>query len=109
MTPTDTNAVKADVLPRLMRPSSICTMVRRKRAQMGTPKRGETRDHRAAPGTASSREMAQVQRDAALVMLMEQKRVMARTRKMRPRPPPGLVGVRKGWRRSVYGYRRRGE
>lgn len=62
---------------------------------MGTPKRAETRDHRAAPGTASSREMAQVQRDAALVMLMEQKRVMARTRKMRPRPPPGLVGVRK--------------
>lgn len=43
-----------------------------------------------APGMASSRAKAQVQRDAATVMLMEQKIVITRTKNMSARPPPGL-------------------
>jgi hypothetical protein len=41
-TPTETKAVKALVLPRLINPRSICTMVTKPKALTGTPRRGFT-------------------------------------------------------------------
>lgn len=89
ITPTETNARKADDEPRLMRPSSICTAVVSTSDQMGVPWRVSTLDQRRETGMALSRAKAQVQRDAATVMEMEQKSVMTSTRKVSPRPPPG--------------------
>lgn len=89
MTPTDTNAVNADEEPKLMRPSSICTTVTRMRAFSGTPRVVLTVAKTEEQGSARSRAKAHVQRDAATVMEMLQKRVMTRTRNVRPRPAPG--------------------
>lgn len=72
-----------------MRPSSIWTIVTRAREYTGTERRFETMAKSFAPGMASSRAKAQVQRDAATVMEMEQKAVTPRTRKTKPKPPPG--------------------
>jgi len=89
MTPTETKARKALVLPRLMRPRSICTMVTRMRALNGTPSLLLTFEKNLEPGMASSRANAHVQRDAATVMEMEQNMVIIRTRKVSANPPPG--------------------
>lgn len=88
-TPTEMKAVNADVEPMLTSPSNIWTTVTRAKAQTGTPRRLSTLDHSGEPGIASSRAKAQVHREAATVMLIEQRTVMTSTRNMRPRPPPG--------------------
>lgn len=89
MTPTLTNARNADEEPRFTTPNNIWMAVVRPSAQMGAPWRESTLDQRRSSGIALSRENAQVHRDAATVAEMEQKKVMTRTRKVKPRPPPG--------------------
>lgn len=89
ITPTETNAKKAELLPKLISPSNNWIKVVSTSAQMGVPCFLSTRDHSVANGMALSRAKAHVHRDAATVMEMEQKKVMIRMRKVRPRPPPG--------------------
>lgn len=59
------------------------------RAKMGVPCRTSTLDHSRDKGRALSRANAQVHREAATVMEIEQNSVITRTRNVRPRPPPG--------------------
>lgn len=89
MTPTETKARKALVLPRLIRPRRSCTSVTRTSAYTGTPSLGCTLAKSFEPGIASSRANAHVHRDAATVIEMEQNIVIARTRKVSANPPPG--------------------
>lgn len=56
---------------------------------MGVPCRTSTFDQSLDKGRALSRANAQVHRDAATVIEIEQNRVMTRTRNVRPSPPPG--------------------
>lgn len=88
-TPTEMNATNAELDPILIKPRSIWITVRSMRALTGTPKRLSTLAQSLDPGIASSLAKAQVHLEAATVILMEQKIVMTKTRKIRPRPPPG--------------------
>lgn len=56
---------------------------------MGEFRRLSTRDQRWESGSASSRANAHVVRDAATVMLMEQKRVIVNMSDVRATPPAG--------------------
>lgn len=56
---------------------------------MGVPCRMSTWDQSRDKGRALSRANAQVHRDAATVIEIEQNSVMTRTRNVRPSPPPG--------------------
>ena len=89
MTPTDTKAVKAELEPRLISPSSICTIVVRIKALTGTASFSLTTENIAAPGIASSRANAHVHLEAATVIEIEQNIVTPKTKKVSPRPPPG--------------------
>ena len=84
MTPTEMKALKADVDPKLISPSSNCIRVTSATARTGMPRRSSTLDQTEDRGTALSRAKAQVVREAATVIEMDAKKVMMRISTVNP-------------------------